>query len=82
MAAFGRAPAYQVLAAQFVKRCHERRLPHDPCAVFRDHFVARAVAADHERIVSFAGATDVNAIRHRALADLSGIENLAHDCLP
>jgi hypothetical protein len=45
-----RAPADEVLAAQLVQRRHERRLPHDPCAVFRDHLVTRAVTADHERI--------------------------------
>jgi len=33
-------------------------------------------------VAPFAGTTDVNAIRHRALADPSGIENLAHDHLP
>ena len=77
-----RTPAHEILAAQFVQRRHECWLPHDPCAVFRDHLVARAVATNHERIAPFAGATDVKAIRRWALADLSGIENLAHGHLP
>src|SRR5216684_5639995 len=33
-------------------------------------------------VAPFAGATDVEAIRRRPPADPSGIENLAHNCLP
>src|SRR5258707_8914313 len=82
VAALGCTPAHEILAAQFVQRRHECWLPHDPCAVFRDHLVTRAVAADHERVAPLAGATDLDAIRPRAFADLSGVENLAHDHLP
>src|SRR5258708_6460680 len=66
VAALRRAPAHEVLAAQLVQRRHERRLPHNPCAVFRDHLIARAVAVYHERVAPFARATDVNAIWRRA----------------
>jgi hypothetical protein len=45
MAVLGRTPADEILAAQLVQRRHKCRLPHNPCAVFRDHLVARAVAA-------------------------------------
>jgi len=43
VATLGHTPAYKILTAQFVQRSHESGLPHDPCAVFRDHLVARAV---------------------------------------
>jgi hypothetical protein len=80
--ALGRAPAHEVLAPQFVKRRHERWLPNDPCAVFRDDLIARAIAANDEQVAPFAGATDVDAIPRRAPAGLPGIENLAHGFLP
>jgi len=50
VAALGRTPAHEILAAQFVQRRHECRLPHNPCAVFRDHLIPRAVTADDERV--------------------------------
>src|ERR1700720_1894875 len=82
VAALGGAPAHEILAAELVQRRHERGLPHDPCAVFGDHLVARTVAPDHERIAPFTGPSDIDAIWRRSLADLSGIEDLAHDPLP
>jgi hypothetical protein len=33
-----------------MQRAHERRLRDDPCAVFRDDFVARAIAAEDEGV--------------------------------
>jgi hypothetical protein len=72
-----------MLVVQFVQRRHKCRLPHNPCAVFRNLLVARAVSANDEpKVAPFAGATRVNAIQPRALADLSGIEKLAHRRLP
>ena len=53
--AWQRSGAHEILASQFVKCRHERRLPHDPCAVFRDDLVARAVMADHERLAHLLG---------------------------
>ena len=53
--AWQRSGAHEILASQFVKCRHERRLPHDPCAVFRDDLVARAVMADHERLPHLLG---------------------------
>jgi hypothetical protein len=67
----------EILAAQFVQRRHECMLPHDPCAIFRDHAIVRTFTSD-ERIAAFARPSDINAIWRRALADLSGIENLDH----
>src|SRR5713101_2998087 len=36
VAALGRTPAHEILATQFVQRCHQCRLLHDPRAVLRD----------------------------------------------
>jgi hypothetical protein len=55
VAALRRTPAHEMLATQFVQRRHERRPPHNSCAVFRDHLIARAVAADHERVAPLLG---------------------------
>src|SRR3984893_9024185 len=82
VAPLGGAPAHEVLAAQLVQRRHERRLSHDPRAILRYHLVARAVAADHERIAPLAGAADVHAIGRRALAYVPGIHDNAHGHLP
>src|SRR5258707_14629517 len=48
--AWQRSGAHEILAAQFVQRRHECWLLHDPCAVFRDDLVARAVTAEDERL--------------------------------
>jgi hypothetical protein len=48
--ALGRTPAHEILAAEFAKRRHQRRLPNDPRAVFRDDVVTGAIAAEDERI--------------------------------
>ncbi len=53
--AWQRSGAHEILAGQFVQRRHECWLPHDPCAVFRDDLVARAVMADHERLPHLLG---------------------------
>jgi hypothetical protein len=45
-----------------VQRCHERGLPHDPCAVFRDHLVAQTVAPDHEWIAPRETALQLDAL--------------------
>jgi hypothetical protein len=63
MAALGRAPADEMLAAQLVQRRHERRLSDDPSAIFRDHLVPRSVAADSEWIAPFARPADIDAVR-------------------
>src|SRR5229473_3829753 len=42
-----------MLVAQFVQRRHECRLPHNPCAVFRNLLVARAVSANDEPVAPF-----------------------------
>ena len=68
-----RAPPDEVLAAQLVQRRHERRLPRDLCAVFRNHLVARSVATDDERIAPFAGPADIDAIRSGPFANLPGV---------
>jgi len=78
MAALGRAPADEGLAAQLVQRRHQRRLPHDPCAVFRDYLVACAVAADDKGIAPLARSADIDAIRRRPFADLPGVKDFAH----
>ena len=70
------APTYQVFIAQFRQCHHERRLLEDPCAVLGDDLVARAVAADDERIAPATGSADIDAIRGRLGAGLPGVENL------
>src|ERR1019366_7138377 len=50
VATLRRAPADEILAGQLMQIGEQRRLACDPCAIFRDHLVTRAVAADHERI--------------------------------
>jgi hypothetical protein len=82
MAALGRAPADEMLAAQLVQRRHERGLSDDPSAIFRDHLLARAVAPNDERIAPFARPADIHAIRRWPLTNLSNIENSAHGSAP
>ena len=54
MAGQRRAPADQVLAAQFGQRGHQiGTLVAKPALVLRDHLVAPAVASDHERVCPF-----------------------------
>jgi hypothetical protein len=75
VATLGGAPADEILAAQLVQRRHERPLPHNPGAVFRNHLLARAVAADDKGIAPFARPADIDAIRCRLFASLADIEN-------
>jgi hypothetical protein len=74
MATLGRAPADEILVAR--ARRHERR-----CRTIQARYfvIARSIAADDEWIAPFARPVDIDPIGSRPFANLSDIEDFAHD---